>query len=401
VNQSHEGTRTAQALIDLALMTGNIGRPGTGANSITGQCNAMGSRMFSNTASMMGGRDFRNAEHRGQIARILRIPEERIPDENSWAYDQILEGVRDGKIKGLWIVATNPLHSWINQSDARRILKSLDFLVVQDMYTSTETAQAADLLLPAAGWGEKEGTFINSERRIGLTKKVRRAPGDALSDFSIFKLVAHYWGCAGLFARWSSPEAVFQILKEISRGQPCDIGGIDDYGMLDRCGGVQWPFPEGSKIELERRLFADGQFFHRDRKARFVFEHSRPAPELPDEQFPFTLLTGRGTSAQWHTQTRTSKSAVLRKLCPESVYFEINPDDAEKVQCATGDKMQISSRRGQVLARALVTSTIQAGQLYLPMHYPEVNRLTLPSFDPISRQPSYKMCAVRLDPLST
>lgn len=397
VNQSHEGTRTAQALINLALMTGNIGKPGTGANSITGQCNAMGSRLFSSTTNLIGGHDFTNAAHREKIAGILRIPVERIPQVNSLAYDQILEAVRDGKIKGLWVIATNPLHSWIHQSDARELLAKLDFLVVQDMYASTETALAAHLVLPAAGWGEKEGTFINSERRIGLTKKVSKAPGDALSDFSIFKLVAHYWGCAPMFSRWSSPEAVFGIMKEVSRDQPCDITGIEDYRMLDRCGGVQWPFPKGARFEPERRLFAEGRFFHVDGKARFMFSESQPAPELPNADYPFLLLTGRGTSAQWHTQTRTGKSAVLRKLYPEELHCEMNPDDAERLGFATGDEVRIASRRGSLTARVLVTGTIQLGQLFLPMHYPKVNQLTYPSFDPFSRQPSYKVCAVRLE----
>src|SRR5262249_36839393 len=135
--------------------------------------------------------------------------------------------------------------------------------------------QHAHLFLPAAGWGEKEGTLINSERRIGLVKKVARAPGQALSDFNIFRLVAQYWGCGEMFARWSSPEAVFQILKEISRDQPCDITGIRDYQMLEECGGIQWPCPETFPSEIsnktERRLFADGRFFHPDGKAKFIF----------------------------------------------------------------------------------------------------------------------------------
>ncbi|HTL18416.1 MAG TPA: molybdopterin-dependent oxidoreductase, partial [Patescibacteria group bacterium] len=207
VNQGHEATRTAQAIINLALMTGNMGRPGTGANSITGQCNAMGSRLFSNTTNLLGGHDFLNAEHRDKIAQSLSIPVERIPAKNSWAYDQILQGIADDKIKGLWVVATNTSHSWINQGALSEIVKKLDFLVVQDMYHTTETARHAHLILPAAGWGEKEGTFINSERRIGLVKKVARAPGEALSDFNIVKLAAHYWGCGQMFREWTSPEA--------------------------------------------------------------------------------------------------------------------------------------------------------------------------------------------------
>ncbi len=162
INQSYEGVRAAQSIINLALMTGNIGRPGTGANSITGQCNAMGSRLFSNTTNLLGGRDFQNPEHRRDVARILAIDPARIPDRPSWAYDQIIEGILAKKIRGLWVIATNPAHSWINQHMVRDVLSRLEFLVVQDMYTTTETAQRADLFLPAAGWGEKEGTFINS-----------------------------------------------------------------------------------------------------------------------------------------------------------------------------------------------------------------------------------------------
>jgi assimilatory nitrate reductase catalytic subunit len=397
VNQSHEGTRTAQAIINLALMTGNIGRPGTGANSITGQCNAMGSRLFSNTTNLLGGRDFTNAAHRESIARILHIPGDRIPAENSWAYDQILEGIRAEKIKALWIIATNTLHSWINQSDVQSLFKKLDFLVVQDMYATTETARMAHLVLPAAGWGEKEGTFINSERRIGLTKKVSKAPGEALSDFNIFKLVAHYWGCAQIFSRWSSPEAVFQILKEVSRGQPFDITGSSDYRMLDRAGGLQWPFSEGTTLESERRLFADGEFFHKDKRARFIFDASRPPDETASLEFPYILLTGRGTSAQWHTQTRTSKSAVLRQLYPANVYIEIHPRDAENENLRSGELVRVRSRRGRIEAKVMVTSTTRPGQVFIPMHYPMVNQLTCPAFDPWSRQPSFKHAAICLE----
>jgi assimilatory nitrate reductase catalytic subunit len=399
VNQSHEGTRTAQAIINLALMTGNIGRPGTGANSITGQCNAMGSRLFSNTTNLLGGRDFTKLEDREEVSQILQIPVGNIPAENSWAYDQIIEGIREGKIKALWIIATNTLHSWINQSDVQELLAKLDFLVVQDMYATTETAQAAHLVLPAAGWGEKDGTFINSERRFGLTKKISKAPGEALSDFNIFRLVAHYWGCSQMFNRWSSPEAVFHILKELSRDRPCDITGIEDYRMLDRCGGIQWPFRAGETVATERRLFTDGKFLHSDGRARFLFEPSKPPHEETDETFPFVLLTGRGTSAQWHTQTRTSKSAVLRKLYPKDLFVEINPADADELGFQSGEMIRISSRRGSVEAKVLVTSTVQGGQVFLPMHYPTVNQLTYPAFDPYSRQPSYKCAAVRLGPI--
>ena len=184
VNQSYQGTRTAQAIINIALITGNIGRPGTGANSITGQCNAMGSRLWSNTTNLFGHHKFESAEDRQRVASVLGIDVDRIPSQGSWSYDRIIEGVRNGEIKGLWVIATNPAHSWIDQGDFRELLDRLDFLVVQDMYDSTDTARHADLVLPAAGWGEKEGTFINSERRYGLLKKVRKAPGRSLGGLS-------------------------------------------------------------------------------------------------------------------------------------------------------------------------------------------------------------------------
>ncbi len=447
VNQSHEATRTAQAIINLALMTGNVGRPGTGANSITGQCNAMGSRLFGNATSLLGGYDFASPAHRAHVSRILDIDAARIPDRAGHAYDQILEAVDRGEIRGLWVIATNTAHSWINQSRAREILAKLDFLVVQDMYATTETARGADLVLPAAGWGEKEGILINSERRLGLVKKVARAPGQALSDFAIFKLVAEAWGCGEMFRAWRSPEAAFQILKELSRGQPCDFSGIRDYQHIDAAGGIQWPFtsadadavriadrglriggsgtskrlsgtekisPQISDLTApaseaaiansqsairERRLFADGKFFTPDHRARFLFDPPRPMPEPPDDEYPFLLLTGRGSSAQWHTGSRTDKSAVLRKLAPTVLTVEIHPDDAQRLDIIPGARVSIRSRRGAAEAVAVVTATVQRGQIFLPMHFEAVNRLTFAAFDPHSRQPAYKACAVAVSQL--
>ena len=346
VNQSHEGVRTAQSLINLALLTGNIGRPGTGANSITGQCNAMGSRLFSNTTNLLGGHDFLNPDHRRKVAAILGIDAARIPDRNSWSYDEIIEGIRDGKIKGLWVIATNPAHSWIDQGDLHELLGRLDFLVVQDMYATTETAQHADLLLPAAGWGEKEGTLINSERRIGLIKKVARAPGQALADFAIFKLIAHAWGCAAMFQNWSRPRG----------GLPDPQGAVarpalrhhGHRGLSDarRRGGIQWPYPAGAApAGSERRLFEDGAFYHPDRRARFLFEPTRPMPEPPDSSSRCSCSRAEARSRQWHTQTRTRKSAVLRKLYPRKVYVEINPEDA-RAAASGPTRWCSSSRRG-------------------------------------------------------
>ncbi len=457
VNQGHESTRTAQAIINLALMTGQIGRPGTGANSITGQCNAMGSRLFGNATSLLGGYDFASAEDRAHVAKVLGIDVDLIPSEASWAYDQILEGVDRGDIRGLWIIATNTAHSWINQSRFGELRKKLDFLVVQDMYVSTETAQMADLILPAAGWGEKDGVMINSERRLGMVRKVSRAPGQALSDFAIFKLIAEAWGCGDMFRTWTSPAAAFEVLKNLSRGRPYDFTGIRDHQHIEDQRGIQWPYTEadagrflvkndecrvmnaeagvnslespsrsvaplnqktpinGSEhsslfshhsslgvgafrddAEMHRRLFSDGKFFTNDQRAKFYFDEPRAAPEPADEKYPFILLTGRGSSAQWHTGTRTDKSDVLRKLAPRSLYVEVNPADATRLHFRAGQKIVVRSRRGQVTAAVTITPTVQAGQIFMPMHFDVVNRLTLPAFDPLSRQPSYKACAVAM-----
>lgn len=408
VNQGHEATRTAQAIINLALMTGNMGRPGTGANSITGQCNAMGSRLFSNTTNLLGGHDFTKPAHRRKIAKTLGMDDSCIPDGPSLAYDQIIDGIDNGTIKGLWIIATNTAHSWIHQKKVREVLGKLDFLVVQDMYHSTETAELADLILPAAGWGEKEGIFINSERRLGLVKKISKAPGQALSDFNIIKLAAHYWGFDEQFREWSSPEAVFQILKRCSKNQPCDITGIKDYRMLDECDGIQWPYPaaksgraekDGSDLKEcnERRLFERGRYYHSSGKAQFLYENPQPVLEPTDDDYPFVLLTGRGTSAQWHTQTRTGKSPVLRKLYPKNNYVEIHPEDASRLGIEEGGKVKVMSKRGDVIASAYITKVVRKGQVFMPMHYATTNHLTFPSFDPYSRQPSYKHAAVSIE----
>jgi assimilatory nitrate reductase catalytic subunit len=399
VNQNFQAVACAQAIINLALMTGNIGRPGTGANSITGQANAMGSRLFSNTTNLLGGHDFLNPAHRRKIADLLGIDAGLIPDRNSLAYDEILKGVQSGAIKGLWIICTNPLHSWINRSWFRKTLKNLDYMVVQDMYDDTHTAQMADLILPAGACGEKEGTFINSERRISVIRKVMDPPGQALTDFDIFRHIAEAWGCEDLFKEWSSPAAAFEILKRVSQGQPCDISGIGDYNMIERQGGIQWPCPQPQEpLAQERRLLEDGRYFHEDGRARFAFTPVESAPESTDEAYPFVLLTGRGTVVQWHTQTRTDKVDMLKKMHPAEVYVDIHSSDAASLGIENGQWTIVSSRRGEIRARASVGEKVKPNNVFMPMHYIETNELTFPFFDPVSHEPSYKYAAVRIQP---
>jgi assimilatory nitrate reductase catalytic subunit len=200
-----------------------------------------------------------------------------------------------------------------------------------------------------------------------------------------------------MFEKWESPEASFQILKRLSAGQPCDITGVSDYHSLDAARGIQWPCPEGSgDPEPQRRLFADGRFFHADGRARFVFENPRPMAEEADDEFPLVLLTGRGSASQWHTQTRTAKSDVLRKLYPSGLHVEIHPADAASARVEPGQPVVVESRRGRVRATAFVSTGVPRGQVFLPMHDPATNLLTYADFDPYSRQPAYKGCAVRI-----
>jgi assimilatory nitrate reductase catalytic subunit len=203
-----------------------------------------------------------------------------------------------------------------------------------------------------------------------------------------------------MFARWTSPGDVFSTLNELSRGQPCDFTGITDYRMIDDRAGIQWPYPDDCRDTTpQRRLFADGRFFHADGRAKFIFDTPREMPEPPNASYPYLLLTGRGTASQWHTQTRTAKSAVLRRLYPNEPYVEMHPVDARREHVRPHQQVVVQSQRGEVTARALVTPTVQPGQVFMAMHYEGTNRLTLSHFDPHSRQPAYKSCAVRITPV--
>jgi anaerobic selenocysteine-containing dehydrogenase len=186
----------------------------------------------------------------------------------------------------------------------------------------------------------------------------------------------------------------------LSRGRPCDITGIDDYVAVDRAGGIQWPYPEAADCPIdratERRLFADGRFYTDDQRARFSFADPTPLPESPDDAYPLLLLTGRGSSSQWHTQTRTRCSEILRQLAPSELYIEIAPADAKASSITSGEIVQIRSRRGQITARAFVTHSVSPGQVFMPMHFESMNLLTMAAFDPHSHQPAYKACAVRV-----
>lgn len=400
VNHSTQGTETVNAICDLALITGNVGRVGASPFSITGQCNAMGTRESGFTSSLPGYRKFENAGHRSELAALWGVEEETIPTARGLAYPDIIEGVLRGKIKGLWIIATNPLVSFPNQNYLLEALERLDFLVVQDGYHPIPTSEVADLVLPAAVWGEKEGTFTNSERRVSKVNAAVLPPGEAKPDFEIFLMVAKELGVyERLFPKWTTPEDAFNEWKKVSSGRLCDYSGMT-YELIEQYGGIQWPYLQNSKRSPQENvpLYQDGIFQTEDGRAKLWAIENQAPPESPDGDYPFLLNTGR-TVEHWHTRTKTGQIPLLNRLSPEA-WVEMNPRDAKKLKLEQGDYVQVSSRRGSVEKIILrVTETIAPGQIFIPFHYAEANanNLTVSACDPISREPNYKQAAVRIE----
>jgi assimilatory nitrate reductase catalytic subunit len=399
VNHSTKGTETVNAINNLALITGNIGRVGAAPFSITGQCNAMGTREAGFASSLPGYRKFEHAADREDLARLWNIDVSRIPEKRGLAYPDIIEAALERRIRALWIIATNPIVSFPNLHALQQALGDLEFLVVQDGYFPTPTAEYAHLVLPAAMWGEKEGTYTNSERRVSKVNRAVQPPGEARSDFDIFMGVADALGVRDeLFAGWSGPADAFEEWKRVSAGRLCDYSGIT-YDALEHHGGVQWPFPAGAANPREaRRLYSDGIFQTDDGRARLIPTAWEPFPEQPTEEFPFVLNTGR-TVEHWHTRTKTANVPSLARLSP-GAWVEMNPRDARKLRLKPQDRVDVVSRRGRVRGVELrVTETIAQGQIFVPFHYVETNanEVTQSAFDPISREPNYKQAAVRVE----
>ena len=398
VNHSTKGTETVNAICNLSLLTGKIGRAGSAPFSITGQCNAMGTRETGFTSGMPGYRKFDDPRDRAELAALWGIDEQRLPTKRGLAYPDIIEGAVSGKIRALWIIATNPLVSFPNQDVLRQAMANLDFLVVQDGYHPTPTTELAHLVLPAAIWGEKEGTYTNSERRVSKVNKAVDPPGLARSDFDIFLAVAEQLGCRQeLYPGWTTVEDAFSEWRRVSTGRLCDYSGID-YALLAREGAVQWPFPEGTSPSATSRLYADGRFQTADGKAKLICAKWEPYPEQPNKEYPFVLNTGR-TVEHWHTRTKTREVAILEHLSPVA-WLEMNPRDAHKIGLRSHDRIDLVSRRGRVRGIELrLTEIVAPGQVFMPFHYFEtnVNEVTQSAFDPISREPNYKQCAVRVE----
>ena len=397
VNQSYMGTDTVSAIINLHLLTGQIGRPGAGPFSITGQCNAMGTRETGFTSSLPGYRNFGDEAARVEYANIVNVPLERVPTERGYKYAEIIDAIDRGEIKALWIVATNPLVSFPDQEKLRKTLAKLDLLVVQDAFMS-DTAQIADVVFAAATWGEKEGTYTNSERRVNRANKAVEPEGSAKSDFDIFVEFSDYFQGvkALLYPEWTRPIDAFDEWKEVSRGQLCDYSGIT-YELLEQEGGIQWPcneqFPKGQK-----RLYTEEiPFRTKDAKAKLLALEWVPMAEDIDADFPVILNTGR-TVEQWHTRTKTRNIDILNDLAPEA-WVDINPEDAAQLQVKSGDRMSLSSKRGRVEDVVVrVTQTVAPGSVFVPFHFNTqlINTLTQSEFCPKSGEPNYKQTAIQL-----
>ncbi len=397
VNQSSIGTDTVSAICNLALITGNLGKEGAAPFSITGQCNAMGTREFGFTSSIPGYRNFASGTDRAIFADIINVPTELIPTQRGYAYPQIIDAIDRGEIKALWIVATNPLVSFPDQNKLRRALKKLDILVVQDAFMS-ETAELADVIFSAATWSEKEGTYTNSERRCNYAKKAVEPLGKTMSDANIVIEFSKYFEGKHelLFKDLKSSRDIFEEMKRVSAERLCDYSGMS-YELIEELGGIQWPcnteYPQGKK-----RLYTEGfKCNTQDGRAKLLAVDWKPLAESCNPSFPLTLNTGR-TVEQWHTRTKTKTISLLNDLAPEA-WVEMNPKDADKLEVKSGDRITIGSSRGEVKNIIVkVTEVVREGDAFVPFHFSEqlINSVIIADFDPKSFEPNFKQCAINI-----
>ncbi|MAX91285.1 MAG: nitrate reductase [Pseudomonas sp.] len=404
VNQSTAGSAKNSALINLHLATGQIGKPGAGPFSLTGQPNAMGGRETGSLSNLLPGhREAGNAEHRAEVADYWGVP--ALPETAGLSAIELFEAVRSGKIKALWIACTNPAQSMPDQQKVHEALAACPFVVVQEAFFTTETCRYADLLLPAASWGEKEGTVTNSERRVSHVRSAIAAPGQARADWSITCDFARRLeslmrpGQASLFD-FNNPAALFEEYKLLTQGRDLDLSGLS-HAVIDRLGPQQWPFPAGAR-QGTPRLYEDGVFPTGNGRARFLAEQYQAPKEKREARFPLTLNTGR-LRDHWHGMSRTGTAARLFGHVEEAL-LSMNGDDMRRRRLLDGQLVKVRSRRGELLLPVHKDDSLRPGQAFLPMHWGDrflkglgVNSLTLPAFDPISKQPELKHAGVEVE----
>ncbi|KAB2969024.1 nitrate reductase [Zoogloea sp.] len=406
LNQYSFGTHNNSALINLHLATGQIGRPGAGPFSLTGQPNAMGGREVGGLANLLSAhRDMANPAHRAEVAALWGVDD--VPAQPGRSAVEMFDGLRSGEIKAVWIACTNPAQSMPDQALIHAALAKAEFVIVQEAFGHTETCAYADLLLPATTWGEKEGTVTNSERAISRVRAAVSAPGEARHDWAIVVDFARRLGIrmdkADLAARmfpYSTPESIWNEHRESTRGRDLDITGLS-YSQLETAGPQQWPFPEGAS-QGKVRLYEDGVFPTPCGKARFVVTEHRITAESPSARYPLHLNTGR-LRDQWHGMSRTGLVARLYSHEPEPM-LHMHKDDMERRGLASGDLVQVKSKRGDVVLKVLESATLRPGQTFVPMHWggntmggQGVNVLLPSAFDPYSKQPELKHAAVQVE----
>jgi assimilatory nitrate reductase catalytic subunit len=407
LNQSTCGTDKNAALINLHLATGQIGKPGAGPFSLTGQPNAMGGREVGGLSNLLPAhRDLGIPQHRAEVARLWNVPS--IPDKPGLTAVELFDAMAEGRIKAVWIVCTNPAQSLPDQNRVREALQTCPFVVVQEAYSDTETAGHADLLLPAATWGERDGTLTNSERCISLSRQAVPAPGEARADWEIatdfarrleILLNGEQHSPRTLFP-WTSAEDVWMEHRETTRGQDLDITGLT-WAILETAGPQQWPYPEGAD-EGQARLYGDGRFPTSNGKARFKACDYVPVAEKTDPRYPLSLTTGR-LRDHWHTLTRTGRVARLYGHAPEP-RLSMNNHDLARRGLKSGDIVKATTRRGAIHVKVEASEEVRPGQAFLPMHWGAgslagagINALTLRALDPVSKQPELKHAALRVE----
>ncbi len=406
INQSSQGTAKARSLINLHLLTGQLGRPGAGPFSLTGQPNAMGGREAGGLSKLLPGyRSVTNPAHRATVEAFWGVPSGRIPAEPGRSAWEIITGLEQDQVGLLWIVATNPAVSLPDLNRVKAALARSPFTILQDAYHPTETTALAHLLLPAAQWGEKTGTMTNSERVVTLCPAWRSPPGQARADWEIFAAVGQRLGF-GAWLTWDSAAAVFEEYVQLTAGRVCDQSGLS-HALLGQ-GPQQWPAPAQGTVPLGpdggKRLYGDRQFPTPDGRARFGLYHAKGMAEPPDPAYPYVLTVGR-LYGHWHTQTRTGRIAKIQAMYPEP-WIEIHPKDGACLGITEGQRVQVRSRRGQGVFPAKITRAIAPGTVFVPMHWgslwatdTEANALTHPIACSESLQPELKACAVALFPL--
>jgi len=417
LNQSSSGTAKNACLINLHLACGQIGRPGAGPFSLTGQPNAMGGREVGGLANLLSAhRDLANPAHRAEVAALWGVPS--VPATPGLSAIDLFQAAADGQVKALWIACTNPVQSLPNQTTVRRALERAEFVVVQEAYASAASCDWADLLLPATTWGEKDGTVTNSERRIS---RVRAAvpPPNAGHDHG----PRHDWQIATALGQrleqrlpgrsasplfsYQTPEQIWNEHRESTRGRDLDITGLS-YARLEQA-PQQWPCPAGQSLGTER-LYTDGQFPTADGRARFVAEPYRPLAEERESRYPYALTTGR-LRDQWHGMTRTGTLGALFGHAPEPE-VQMHPLDMAEAGIQSGELVRLRSKRGELVLPAQASHELGRRQLFVAMHWGSeylggrssdgsplagINALTTSAYCPTSMQPELKHAAVRVE----